>query len=335
MILVVVSTLLPAVGFASSSRAKDSDPLLAEQWGLHRIKATQAWVRSTGKRVTVAVVDTGIDLNHPDFSKRQIKKGFNALAPSTPPSDDNGHGTHVSGIIMARANNGIGIAGVAPSAKLVPVKVCNEGGFCKDTDIARGIEYAVDAKVDVINISIGLGLLTSKTEEGAREIRAAIERAEASGIVVIAGAGNYSLPICQDPGAYVLCVGATDRDDNRSFFSNGDATLTGKFLVAPGGNAGRILGPFGSCDGEIISTYPRELKPFTCGEGAGYARLSGTSQAAPHVAGVAALLFAQNLEADEVVDKILTTADDLGAPGRDPIYGYGRVNAARAVGAVD
>ncbi len=331
---VVVAGVMPPAVARQGPVLASPDPLLSEQWNLHTIEAPSAWRYTAGKGVTVAVIDTGIDMDHPDFRRNQIAPGFNAINPSLPPRDDNGHGTHVAGIVAAAASNGKGVAGVAPRAKIMPIKVCNVGGFCDDSDIAAGVRYATNNGADVINLSLGLGLVTSKTEEGARRIREEIERARAAGIVVVAAAGNFSLPICQDPGAYVLCVGATDPEDLRSFYSNGDATLTTNYLVAPGGDGHSVMGPAGSCDGEIVSAYPTSLKPFACSEGKGYARLSGTSQAAPHVAGVAALVMTRTGDPARVIETILETADDLGTPGRDPVYGYGRVNALEAVEAV-
>lgn len=339
--LVVVVMFMVVSGLIRSAPARGSpgvappDPLLREQWNLHIIEAPTAWRYSTGRGVTVAVIDTGIDMDHPDFRPKRIASGFNVINPSAPPRDDNGHGTHVAGIVAAASSNGKGIAGVAPRATILPIKVCNSGGFCNDYDIAAGTRYATNNGADVINLSLGLGLVTSKTEEGARRIRAEVERARAAGIVVVAAAGNFSLPICQDPGAYVLCVGATDPQDLRSFYSNGDATLATNYLVAPGGDGHSVLGPAGSCDGEIVSTYPTSQEPFACSEGIGYARLTGTSQAAPHVAGVAALVMARAGDHVDVIETILETADDIGTPGRDPLYGYGRVNALEAVEAVD
>lgn len=312
--------------------APASDPYSDEQWGLRMIKAPEAWEYTTGKGIKVAVIDSGVDLGHPDLVGRIAKKaGLNLTEPGSPPQDDIGHGTHVAGIIAA-ANNGIGIVGVAPKARIIPIKVCTEGS-CDLADVTRGIEYAIEQKAHVINLSLAYGEVSALSPER-QELRDAIAAARAAGIVVVAAAGNTSplfLPICHEPGRLAVCVGAVGPDRLRARYSNGDATMTETYLVAPGGDGNSVFGSLGSCDGEIISTYPRGLEAFHCQLDDGYAALAGTSMAAPHVSGVAALLAAQGLAGGDIIERMLTTAQDVGPSGRDPIYGYGLVDAEAAV----
>jgi len=158
-------------------------------------------------------------------------------------------------------------------------------------------------------------------------VYAAIDRAIAGGAVVVFAAGNDTVPVCAEPSAHpkVICVGSTDKNDVKSFFSNSDATLTKNYVSAPGGDAL-------SCSGDIFSTYLASApEPAYCSTDKAYEALAGTSMAAPHVAGVAALLAAKGMPNQAIVDCIMRTADDLGAPGRDSVYGYGRVNAFKAV----
>jgi serine protease len=211
---------------------------------------------------------------------------------------------------------------------LLALKACDATGVCEEADVGQAIRYAADRRADVINLSIGLALVRPRLDGRLQIVLDAITYATKKGAVVIAAAGNLTLPICQEPAASSVCVGATDRDDLRTFYSNGDSTLTARYLVAPGG------GGFPSvtgCENEIVSTFPTDLPPSSCSVGGGYAGLSGTSMAAPFVSGVAALLAAEGLDGPEIVERLLATADDLGAPGRDPVFGYGRVSALRAV----
>lgn len=325
-LLVAVFWLAPLAQSGDATPA--TDPLLDKQWGLEVIDAPEAWSHSVGKHALVAIVDTGVDRRHPDLRGRVAKGGVNLLSDGSRPIDDNGHGTHIAGIIAAALGNGKGGAGVAPYSKILPVKVCDESGFCDDSDIADGIRYAADRHADVINLSLGMALVTPRLDGRLQMVLDAVQYATKKGAVVVAAGGNLTLPICQEPAASSICVGATDREDMRAIYSNGDATLTARYLVAPGGSG---IPDVTGCDGEIVSTFPMGLQPANCDLGSGYAGMAGTSMAAPFVSGVAALLASQGLSGPEVVERLLTTTDDLGPPGRDSVFGYGRVNALAAV----
>ena len=332
-----------AVGVMPARSATD-DPLRAQQWGLDNIQAEAAWTSARGAGALVAVVDTGVDLGHPDLAGQLVvfddadmvepegnctggkKKG--RTCEQDGPQDENGHGTHVAGIVAAATGNGIGVAGVAPDAKVLPVRVLDEEGAGFADQIAAGIRYATAKGADVINLSLGITTGVDQVAKITGEldpIYAAIDEAVAAGIVVVVAAGNEPVPLCAEPSAHpgVLCVGATDRNDMKAWYSNSSSSDT--YLTAPGGQ-GSLL-----CSEDIVSTYLRGAETF-CDLPDGYESVSGTSMAAPHVSGVAALLVSQGLLADAAKACILETADDLGMPGQDPVYGAGRVNAANAVG---
>ena len=341
------------LGLPASAADAPPDPYFGDQWNLHRIRVEQAWDVADGSGAIVAVVDSGVDLTHPDLAANVLSypdadfvepAGTCQRPPGSGPrtckqdgaQDKNGHGTHVAGIVAAVTRNGIGVAGVAPGAQILPVRVLNENAEGDGTAIANGIRYAADKGADVINISIGLpsGYDVAGNLFGWwNDINSAIAYASQQGAVIVVAAGNDSAPICAEPAAHtaVLCVGATDPNEQRSYYSNSDPTLRENYLVAPGGQG---LWP-AYCPNEILSTYLRgaamRTLGRTCARADGYDAFSGTSAAAPHVAGVAALLVSLGVPTDEIAGCVLSTAHDLGAPGRDPMYGYGRVDAFAAV----
>jgi subtilisin family serine protease len=331
-LIAVLATGLMVGGVATQAVAATNDTYRTLQWGLDKIRAEEAWTSATGEGVLVAVVDTGIDLDHPDLVANIASPGadFVDTKKSDGGQDENGHGTHVAGIIGAVTGNGTGVAGVAPDAGLLPVRVLDADGSGTAGQIANGIRYAADQGAAVINLSLGfqspLGEAV-KLVGAVKPVYDAIDYAFARGAVIVFAAGNDSFPLCAEPGAHpkVVCVGATDRNDRRSYFSSGDGTLTKRYLMAPGGDGI-------SCAGGIFSTYlDPAADPAFCSDDASYESLAGTSMAAPHVSGVAALLASQGLGQQAILDCLVSTADDLGSPGRDPVFGYGRLNAAAAV----
>jgi subtilisin family serine protease len=270
-------------------------------WGVNRIDADLAWTKSTGAGIKVAVLDTGIDKTHPDL-KDHVKGGVNfvpsrGIVDSTAWNDDNGHGSHCAGIIGA-IDNTIGVIGVAPNVDIYSVKVLNKQGSGDWSWIIGGINWAVTNHMQVISMSLGGG--------GSTALKTACDSARAAGILIIAAAGNDGGAVIY-PAAYesVIAVGATNNADARASWSCYGPELD---LVAPGVS--------------IYSTY----------KSGGYATMSGTSMACPHVAGTVALVLQSHLgwTPSQVQTYLQTTADDLGATGFDPYYGYGLVDAQEA-----
>ncbi|WP_433366469.1 S8 family peptidase [Actinoplanes sp. CA-142083] len=294
-------------GIATVAEAPEgSDPLRDQQWDLETTRTPGAWAASTGDRVTVAVVDTGVASDHPDLAGQVLPGADFVGGVEGIAIDPNGHGTHVAGVIAAAAGNGVGIAGVAPDARILPVRVLGANGSGYLSDVANGIVYAAEHGADVINLSVSATMRASS-------VTSAIEYARSRGIVVVAAAGNsrgsgspVSYPAAE-PG--VIAVAATDRADRVASYSNAGDYVD---VAAPGSG--------------IVSTFPST----------GYRMMNGTSMATPHVAGLAALIRAADprLGPDEVERAIESTAVDLGAPGRDDDYGYGRVDATAALAAV-
>jgi subtilisin family serine protease len=292
--------------------AAAGDPLHARQWNLSMIESDAAHATSTGAGATVAIVDSGAAADHPDLRGRLVA-GHDFVDGDATPQDGNGHGSHVTGIIGAATGNGVGIASVAPEARLMPVRVLDDDGSGTVDAIAAGIDYARTHGADVINLSLG-SEVPIVGAVGGDAIDAAIHRALAAGIVVVAAAGNSGVPVCEQPAAAdgLLCVGAVDKRETRSLFSSFGSGLA---IVAPGGSA------LPATDEDVLSTVPPDT----------YEEMAGTSQAAPHVSGVAALLVSLGVRGQNAVNRILSTATDLGTPGVDPEYGHGLVNARAAV----
>jgi subtilisin family serine protease len=286
------------------------DPLRSQQWGLDMIESDAAHQTDRGSGAVVAVVDSGVDAGHPDLQGRLLP-GHDFVDNDDTPQDGNGHGTHVTGIIAANAGNGVGVSSVAPGAKVMPIRVLDDNGDGDVPRVVEGIDYAVDHGAQVINLSLGPDVPLVGSDAS---YSAAIDRALDRGVVVVAAAGNDGVPTCEQPSGQgrLLCVGSVDRRGMRSFFSSFGQGLG---VTAPGGSSVPVQGE------DILSTW----------NDGGYETLAGTSQAAPHVSGVAALLVSKGLRGQAAVKRILATAKDAGTPGPDPQYGAGIVDARAAV----
>ncbi|HEY3108269.1 MAG TPA: S8 family serine peptidase [Chloroflexota bacterium] len=310
-----------------------NDRLYAQQWAPARIGAPSAWDVTVGTAgVAIAILDSGVDQDHPDLAAK-LRPGANFLGadPSYDPSscptrdgvqDDFDHGTHVSGIAAAATNNGIGVAGIAWQPMILPVKVLDCRGNGSDVQVIAGMDWAVGQGARIINLSFG-GAGQSDV------LDAAVERAWRAGALVIAAAGNAATDVPFYPAAspHALAITASDRDDHfASSFSNRGPWVS---LAAPG------VG--------ILSTYPTYMAQYHVQ--VGYQFKDGTSMAAPHVAGLAALLLSlhPDYSPNRIMAILFISADRIescptgisacpyDAHGRNDYFGYGRINAARAV----
>jgi type VII secretion-associated serine protease mycosin len=289
-----------------------NDPDIDLQYGLSIVKANLAWQITTGSpKVNIAVIDTGVDLNHPDL-KDNLSRGYVSVKGVTSPNDDNGHGTHVAGIIASISNNQKGGVGLSPNCKIMPIKSLSAKGEGNDSDIAEGIIWAVDNGANIINLSLG-GPSAGKTLENA------IKYAYNSNVLVIAAMGNNGQRVKNYPAAYknVIAVGATDQNNKSASFSNYGDWIS---VTAPGL---RIYSTF--------PTYKVELSRFNLSPG--YASMSGTSMAVPFVSGLAGLIISRypGIKRADIRRKIENSSNDVDKNGYDEFFGYGVIDAHRAL----
>lgn len=300
----LTSTALAVVGFASPAHA---DWVRNDQWQLSSLRAASAWHESTGSGVTVAVLDSGVDANHVDL-RGQVLPGADFVDGTTDGrTDPVGHGTTVAALIAGRSDDSSGVEGVAPRAKILPVRVLDaQNKYSDAANVAKAVRWAVDHGADVVNMSLGGGLRSPALAD-------AIDYAYRRNVVVVACTGNQ-LPggtndvwyPAREPGV-VAVAGLAEDGDEPTLWSG---TLTGPdtVLVAPAVN--------------VLGARP-----------GGYWRVEGTSFAAPLVSATAALIRSRwpNMNADNVINRLISTAIDLGPPGRDDKYGYGEVDPVAAL----
>ena len=309
LVLVALSTttLLVASDSTKAFAESGTDPLLDQQWGLTAIGVPSVWSITRGAGVTVAVIDSGSG-PHPDLdANMEVGRTIIDSIESAGMRDvsDEGHGTHVAGIIAAAADNGVGGAGVAPQARILPIRTLEPNGEGTARDVSKAVRFAVDAGAKVINLSLG-------RNSEYTPLTSAIQYAVDRNVLVVAAAGNYgadSGPVWPAASDLTLAVTAVDRTNNvTSFDQRGDYID----LAAPGTS--------------ILSTARND-----------YELQSGTSMAAAFVSGAAALLFAAqpSITAAQVRDILQRTATDIGSPGRDTTFGYGLVNLVAAFAELD
>jgi len=303
---VIVEALLKEGHHNKESKAA-SQPAEVLPWGIDRIDAEKVWpLGNTADPIKVGIIDTGISNKHPDLLAN-IKGGVNTINLLKSWNDDNGHGSHVAGIVAA-LDNDIGVVGVGPAIDLYAIKVLGANGSGYLSDVIEGIEWAIANNMQVINMSLG-------TASDIQSFHDAVIAAKNAGIVVVASAGNSGGAV-SFPAAYpeVIAVSATDQNNVLASWSSRGPEVD---LAAPGVS--------------IYSTY----------KGTSYATLSGTSMAAPHVTGAAALVLHTPVgsydvnangrwDPDEIQKKLQDRATDLGSIGFDNLYGWGLVNASAA-----
>ena len=298
-------------------RPLTSDYYWSLLWGLYNggtggmridsdVDAEQAWTATEGSGVTVAVVDTGVQANHPDLVGRVVA-GYDFVNADSDPADGHGHGTHVAGTIAANKGNGLGVAGLAPQAQILPLKALPDAGSGTTADVIEAFDYAGDYGAEVVNASLGGdGFVTPLMQQAFTDHPATVYVISAGND----GRNNDLVPTtpCVSTASNVLCVGATDATDARASFSNYGASTVDIF--APGV--------------DIASTY----------KGSQYIYMDGTSMAAPHAAAAAALVVADDpsLTGAQVAQRLKDTVDPVAALAGKSVTG-GRLNAARAVGA--
>lgn len=276
-------------------------------WGVIRIGSEGAWQNVNGPRASVAVLDTGIDLDHPDLMAN-IKGSINTINPELTAEDDNGHGTHVAGTIAA-LNNKLGVVGVAPKTKIYAAKTFSASGGGYLSDILEGLYWSMESQVDIVNMSFS-------TPYDISSLRETIEMVDRAGILMVGSTGNRRSRVGY-PAAYesVIAVSASTEEDAFAWFANRGPEVN---VAAPG-----------------MAIYSTHLN-------GGYASMAGTSMAAPHVAGVVSLLLSTPVGSsdvngdgkwnrEEVVARLESTAEDLGYEGRDDYFGAGLVKADKAV----
>lgn len=329
--LLLLAALIAPVTAIAQGVPKPNDPGFDDQWALELIGAQCAWGYTLGRAdVTVAVIDSGIDLTHPDLVDHLRSDGHDFVDGDDDPSDENGHGTNVAGIIAATINNAEGVVGLAPEVSILPVRVMNERGSGSDRAIARGIRFAAERGAQVINLSLGATLMIGADTESA-QVTAAIRDAQEQGALVVVSAGN---DFVQLPNAIVgdnpdvLVVAASDQRDRKADFSNSGEWIA---VTAPGVH---ILSTMPTYEVYLTSDALPRGERFQ----QDYDYMSGTSQAAPYVSALAALLFSAHPDWDarQVAAALKSSAADISRSNprlfERGVLGSGRIDACQALG---
>ena len=290
-----------------------NDTYRSQQWALTTLKAETVHQENRGSGVTVAVVDTGVMSSHTDLSGN-ILSGTDYVAPGTSANDENGHGTHVAGIIAALYNNSRGVAGMAPRAKVLPVRVLDRNGSGTSANVAKGIIYAADRGAKVINLSLGSGQSSSA-------MQSAVAYAISKNVLVVAAAGNRGCGLLGAPTEYpaaypgVVGVAAVTQSLKRASFSSCGSWVD---VAAPGQG--------------IISTMIRSSVGLGCSSSADYCTLNGTSFSTPYVAAAGALAIAERgWSQATVASRLQSTATDLSPSGKDKNTGAGLINPLKLI----
>jgi type VII secretion-associated serine protease mycosin len=290
-----------------------NDTYRSQQWALTALKAETVHQSTKGSGVTVAVIDTGVKSSHSDLSGN-VLSGTDYVAPGTSANDENGHGTHVAGIIAALHNNSRGIAGMAPRAKILPVRVLDKNGSGTSANVSKGIIYAADRGAKVINLSLG-------SNRSSTAMQSAVAYAIRKNVLVVAAAGNSGCGLLGAPTEYpasysgVVGVGAVTQSLKRASYSSCGSWVD---VAAPGDR--------------IISTMIQNSVGLGCSSSANYCTMSGTSFSAPYVAASGALAIARRgWSQSTVASRLQSTATDLSPSGRDKYTGAGFINPLKLI----
>ena len=307
---------------------RPNDPLYEFQWHLDQIKVEGAWAITRGQGVVVAVIDTGVAYDQDasrrltpvrDLAQTRLVAGYDFVSDDATPLDEHGHGTHVAGTIAQSTNNAYGVAGVAPQASIMPIRVLDGSGRGNTADIAESIRWAADNGAHIINMSLG-GPLPS------RIMNDAVQYAVSKGVTVIAAAGNSSSRLPSYPAAYhgVISVASTQFDRTTAFYSNYGNTID---IAAPGGNTRVDQNGDGRPDGVLQETLAHG--DITRHD---FSLYMGTSMASPHAAGVAALLYSRGVTRPDRIEAVLENSASREVPQFDrQRYGAGIMDASRAL----
>ena len=295
------------------SIAQYNDTYRSQQWALTALKAETVHQSTKGSGVTVAVVDTGVKSAHTDLSNR-VLSGVDYVSPGTSANDESGHGTHVAGIIAAVQNNSKGIAGMAPSSKILPVRVLDRNGSGTTADVAKGILYATSHGAKVINLSLA-------TTANSTAMQSAVADAISKNVLVVAAAGNTGCSFLGNspiyPASYpgVVGVASVTQSLSRASYSSCGSWVD---VAAPGDR--------------IMSTMIKNSVGLGCSASANYCTLSGTSFSSPYVAATGALAIAKRgWSQATVASRLQSTATDLAPAGRDNNTGYGFINPLKLI----
>ncbi|MBK8014516.1 MAG: peptidase S8 [Deltaproteobacteria bacterium] len=299
-----------------------NDPMFDKQWSMKMVGAPAAWARADGRGVIVAVIDTGVAYENykkfrrvEDLAGTRFVKGYDFVHDTEHANDDHGHGTHVAGTIAQTTNNGVGVAGLAYGATIMPLKVLSKRGAGTAADIADAIRYAADEGAQVINLSLGGGMRSFIME-------AAVAYARKKNVVVVCAAGNNARARVEFPAAYkgAFAVSSVGPDRKLAFYSSYGKQLS---IAAPGGDK--------QSGGESGAILQNTILPSEVGATDRYLYFQGTSMATPHVAAAAALVISQGVTSADKVEQILKdTAVDAGPADWDERYGFGILNVDRA-----
>jgi subtilisin family serine protease len=312
-------TPAPTPSATPASPPSPNDSRFGEMWHAQTLRYSTCWTRSQGAGITVAVIDTGIDATHPDLAGQIAPGGYDFVGKDEDPRDGNGHGTHVAGIIAAAMNNSEGIAGIAPQAKIMPLRVLDDSGRGSTFAILKAMSYAAKKGAKIINLSLGSppgGLLSRAYMKifGDSLLR--------KGVLLIAAAGNDGAAVGMPAQvSSFMAIGATNSQDKLASFSNFGKPIS---VSAPGVD---ILSTMPTYPCNLSTNHPSTITTT-------YSKLSGTSMATPVVAGAAALVWARNpsWKPAQVREALEKTALDLGTAGRDNSYGFGRIRPWMALG---